>query len=286
MGDEVVAVTHECDYPLDVLALPQLTRSALPANLDPGSVDAAARGRAGQGEALYELDEELLAEVEPDLIVTQQMCDMCAVSYEEVQAVAQRLPGRPRVISLDPTTVGEVLGNIRTIAQATDCKDAGVDLLRGLADRLDEVKLAVRQVGRKDGPERPTVVALEWLDPPYAAGHWVPQMIELAGGFDPAGLPGERSSEVDWGTLAATEPDVVVLMQSGYSATRCAEEAESYATELRELGVPRLFAADAMAHFSRPGPRLIDGLEQLAHALHPSLVPEPSAGSLLPVDLV
>lgn len=285
LGDDVVAVTHECDYPLDVLALPQLTRSVIEPGLAPEEIDAAVRELVAAGKPIYELDEELLAEVEPDLIVTQALCDVCAVSYDDVRAVAARLPDEPRVISLDPKTVGEVLGDIRTISQAADCKDAGVDLLRELADRMDAVKLALRNVDREDGPPRPTVLALEWLDPPFTGGHWVPQLIELAGGFDPVGLPGEHSTEADWQVLAATEPDVVVLMQCGYSALHCAEEADSYADELRALGAQRIFAADAMAHFSRPGPRLVDGLEQLAHALHPDLVPEPQSGTLLAVEL-
>ncbi len=285
LGDEVVAVTHECDHPLDVLALPQLTHATLEPGLTPAEVDAAVQERIDAGEALHELDEELLVEVEPDLIFTQSPRAACSVPHEDVIALAERLDSRPRVVALDATTIGEVLGSIRTISQAAECKDAGVDLLRELADRLDAVKIALRGVGRDDGPPPPTVLALEWLDPPFTSGLWIPQMIELAGGFDPFGLPGEPSEPSEWKRLATAEPDAVVLAQCGYSASLSAEEAEDHASQLLALGASQIFAADASNHFSRPGPRLIDGLEQLAHALHPDLVPEPHSGTLLPVEL-
>jgi iron complex transport system substrate-binding protein len=285
LGDEVVAVTHECDYPPEAIDLPQLTRSVIPAGMAPGEIDRMVRARTGEGRSLYELDEELLREEEPDLIVAQQLCDVCAVSFEDVRAVAERLPSKPKVISLDPTTLGEVLGDIRTVATAANVKDAGVDLLQSLADRIDDIKISLRSVGRDDGPARVSVAALEWLDPPFVGGHWVPQMIELAGGIDFLGLPGERSRELSWEDVRAAEPEVAVLMQCGYDVTASAEEALDYSEDLRSLGAQRVLACDASAYFSRPGPRLVDGLELLAHALHPTLVPEPEAGRMLEVEL-
>lgn len=285
LGDDVVAVTHACDYPLDVLALPQLTHATIEPGLAPSEVDAEVKESVGAGEPIYALDEELLAEVEPDLIITDSLSTVRAAKFDELVEVARRLESRPQVIELDAATLGEVLGNIRTIAQATDRKDAGVDLLRELADRLDAVKLALLDVGREGGPPRPTVLTLEWLDPPLTGGLWLPQMVELAGGFDPVGLPGEPGEPSEWNVLAATEPDAVVLAQCGYSTSQSAEEAEAYATQLSALGASRVFTADALNFFSRPGPRLIDGLEQLAHALHPDLVPEPYSGVLVPVEL-
>ncbi|MFY9487560.1 MAG: cobalamin-binding protein [Solirubrobacterales bacterium] len=301
LGDRVVAVTHECDYPLEALELPQLTTSVVEAGLAPGEIDATVRDRVGRGESLYELDEELLEEAEPDLIVAQQLCEVCAVSYEDVVKVAARLPSNPRVISLDPTTMGEVLGDVRTIAQAVDdvslfkangtteaaesAKDLGVDLVQELADRIDDVKIALRDVGREGGPDPVRVAALEWLDPPFIGGHWVPQMIELAGGIDFLGLPGERSREVDWDELRASEPDVVILMQCGYDTSRAAAEAEDYSEKLRSLGARAIYACDASAYFSRPGPRLVDGLELLAYTLHPDVMEEPLFGRMLEVEL-
>ncbi|MBJ7348403.1 MAG: ABC transporter substrate-binding protein [Thermoleophilaceae bacterium] len=285
LGDSVVAVTHECDYPDAVFDLPQITRSVIPEGLEAAEVDAAVREHTNKGDALYVLDEALLAEEEPDLIITQELCEVCAVSVKDVRAAAKRLPSKPDIITLDPTTLGEVLADIRTICAATDSMEAGVELLRGLADRVDDVKIALRTVGKLDGPPRPKVVALEWLDPVFLGGHWVPQMIEIAGGIDFLGLPGERSLQLSWDEVVATEPDVVVLMQCGYSAMQAAEEAERYGEQLAQLGAARIFACDAMAYFSRPGPRLIDGLEQLAHALHPTLVPESDSGRFAEVEL-
>jgi iron complex transport system substrate-binding protein len=284
LGDDVVAVTHECDYPLEASDLPQLTTSVIPANLPPGEVDALVRGRVGDGRSLYTLDEELLKEEEPDLIVAQQLCDVCAVSIDDVRAVAEKMESKPKVISLDPTTIGEMLGDIRKIAEATDEKDLGVDLVQALADRIDDVKIALKDVGRPDGPERISVAALEWLDPIFLGGHWVPQMIELAGGMDFLGLPGEPSREADWDEVRIAEPSTVILMQCGYDAARAAEEAEDFADQLRGLGAANIYATDANAYFSRPGPRLIDGIELLAHMLHPTLVPEPATGAMVELE--
>jgi len=271
VGSELVGVTHECDYPPLVLELPHVTRDALPGGLGGAEIDAAVRERTAAGESIYELDREGLAELEPDLIVTQALCPVCAVSYEEVSEIAPTLPSHPDVISLDPHTLGEALGDIRTLATATERKDRGVELVRELADRIDRVRLAVR-----DEPG-PRVAALEWLDPPFAAGHWTPQLIELAGGEDALSLPGEPSQEVTWEAVAAAAPQVVVAMPCGYDAERSAAEALTYASELAALEA-QVYAVDAAAYFSRPGPRLVDGLELLAWILHPQAVPEPPAG--------
>ncbi len=201
----------------------------------------------------------LLEELEPDLIVTQALCEVCAVSFDDVRAVAERLPSQPNVVSLDPSTIGEVIGDVRTLAQATDSKDAGVDLVRELAERLDRVKLAVRAA-----ESRPRVLALEWLDPPFIGGHWVPQMIEMAGGEDAIGFPGERSREASWEELQASRPDVVVSMPCGHYAERAAHEVMEHRDEIARLGAGQIFAVDAAAYFSRPGPRLVDGVELLA----------------------
>jgi iron complex transport system substrate-binding protein len=280
LGDSLVAVTHECDYPEGIELLPHLTRSVIPEDLSPAEIDAAVRERTEEGEAIYELDEDLLHELEPDLIVTQALCAVCAVSFDDVRAVAERLPSKPNVISLDPSTLGEVMGDIRTLAQATDSKDAGVDLVRELADRLDRVKLKLH------GAEpRPRVLALEWLDPPFIGGHWVPQMIELAGGEDAIGFPGERSREVTWDELEASQPDIVVSMPCGYYAERAAHEVMQHRDEIARLGAGQVVAVDAAAYFSRPGPRLVEGVELLAHILHPDLVDAPPKERLIEVDL-
>jgi iron complex transport system substrate-binding protein len=280
LGPEIVAVTHECDYPPAALELAHITRDALPGGLSAGEIDAAVRERTLNGEAIYELDRDALAKLAPDLIVTQALCPVCAVSYDEVAEIAKELHSKPRVIALDPKTLGETLGDVRTLAQATDRREAGVALVAGIAARLDRVKLAVR------AQPRPRVAALEWLDPVFVAGHWTPQLIELAGGIDVLGLPGEPSETVTWETVAAAEPELVVVMPCGYDAPRAHEEALAHAEALATLNAQRVVAVNASAYFSRPGPRLIDGLELLAHIMHPEVaLPPPASALALPVEL-
>ena len=274
LGDDVVGVTHECDWPEAAQELPQVTRDVLEPELSPGEIDAAVRERTAAGESIYALDEELLRELEPDLIVTQALCHVCAVSVDEVQALAQALPGPPRVIALDPTTYGETVGDVRTVAQATNAKDAALDLIARTARRADVVRLAVR------GAPRPRVAALEWMDPVFVAGHWTPQLIDMAGGEDVLGFSGEPSRVATWGEVAAAQPEVVIVMPCGYDAARARVEAEGFADRLRSLGADQVVAVDASAYFSRPGPRLIDGLELLAHILHPDRVPHAPAEAL------
>jgi iron complex transport system substrate-binding protein len=268
LGDSVVGVTHECDFPAQTAGVARVTRDLLPAGLSAGEIDAAVRERTEQGQAIYALDEELLAELEPDLIVTQALCPVCAVSYDDVTAVAQRLEPRPQVIALDPKTFGETMGDIRTVALATDNEEEGVDLVARLRARVDRIKSAV-----EDAPAR-TVVAVEWFDPVFVAGHWTPQLIELAGGLDLLGFPGEHSEQLDWDAVRAARPDVILCIPCGYDGPRALEEAARFADELRSTGAKELIALDAAAYFSRPGPRLVDGLETLAHALHPGRVRE------------
>jgi iron complex transport system substrate-binding protein len=273
-GPEVVGVTHECDFPRAAAELPHVTRDVLPEGLSAGEIDVAVRERTLEGEAIYELDEVALAQLEPELIVTQALCPVCAVSYDEVEKLAQTLPSKPRVIALDPHTLGETLGDVRTLAQATGRRDQGVELVARAAARIDRVRLAVR------GRPRPRVAALEWLDPVYAAGHWTPQLIELAGGEDVLGLPGEASQTVSWEIVAAAGPELVVAMPCGYDELRAHAEATGYASELAGLGARRVVVVNASAYFSRPGPRLIDGLELLAHVLHPQSVSKAPAGAV------
>jgi iron complex transport system substrate-binding protein len=280
LGDDVVAVTHECDHPPAALELARVTRDVLPSGLSAGEIDAAVRERTLAGQAIYELDREALAALAPELIVTQALCPVCAVSYDEVAELARSLPAPPRVIALDPKTLGETLGDVRTLAEATGRRDQGIELVQRASARIDRIRLAVR------ARPRPRVAALEWLDPVFIAGHWTPQLIELAGGEDVLGLPGEPSETLSWEALAAAEPEVVVAMPCGYDAPRAHTEALAYATELASLNAARVLAVNASAYFSRPGPRLLDGLELLAHILHPDAVPEtPPGADALVVEL-
>ena len=278
LGPEVVAVTHECDYPPAAQQLPRVTRDVLPSGLDAAQIDAAVKELTLAGESIYELDANALHDLEPDLIVTQALCSVCAVSYDDVRAIADGITSRPRVISLDPHTVGEVLGDARTLAQATDRKDAAVELVRQAAERIDRVRVAVKTA------RRPRVVALEWLDPPFAAGHWTPQLISFAGGEDVLGFSGENSEERSWPEVEAVQPDIVIVMPCGYDAEIAHREAEMHRDQLAALGAGEVVAVDASAYFSRPGPRLVDGLEILAGIIHPELFDD-APGQVLAVEL-
>ena len=229
-GDDVIAVTHECDYPPDTAALPRVTRDLIGPGLEPAEIERAVRELTEEGRSIYALDEEAVHEAAPDLIVTQGLCTVCAVSEEDVRALAGEMDPSPQVLSLDPHTLGEVLGDVRTVAEATDRKHAAADLISDAASRIDRVRLAVRDA------ERPRVAALEWLDPIYVAGHWTPQLIDYAGGEDALGLPGEPSERRSWEEVAAAQPDVVLVMPCGYDAERALEEAYSYEDELAALG--------------------------------------------------
>ena len=278
LGDSVVAVTHECDHPTEAARRPHLTRSVIPAGLAAAEIDRAVRERTDAGLPLYELDEPLLAELAPDLIVTQAVCEVCAVSFDDVRAAAGRLASRPEVISLDPATLEDVLADVTRLAAAAGVPDAGARLAERAGLRIHAVERAVA-----DRP-RPAVAALEWLDPVFVGGHWVPRMIELAGGRDVLGSTGGRSRTIEWSELEAARPEVVVSMPCGYGARQAADETRLQRERLGGLGA-RVVAVDASSYFSRPGPRLVDGIELMAHLLHPGLVPEPPAGRAIELDL-
>ncbi|HEX8206050.1 MAG TPA: cobalamin-binding protein [Solirubrobacteraceae bacterium] len=276
LGDQVVGVTHECDHPAAAQARRHVTRDRLPPGLSSKEIDAAVREFTEGGEAIYALDEDVLRELRPDLIVTQALCPVCAVSYEDVRAIAERMEPAPKVVALDPKTYGETLADVRTVALAADAQTAGVALVASASRRVAAVEEAVAGVGR-----RPRVAALEWFDPVFVAGHWTPQLIEMAGGFDVLGFAGEHSEQTTWEMVKAAEPDVVIAMPCGYGAERAREEALLYAERLRDVGAGQVVAVDAAATFSRPGPRLVDGLETLAHVLHPDRVPEAPGPALV-----
>jgi iron complex transport system substrate-binding protein len=281
LGGDIVGVTHDCDYPPEALKLPRVTRELLPGGLSAAEVDAAVRERTLKGESIYELDTDLMHALQPELIVTQALSQISGASYEDVRELGEEIESLPIVLALDPHTVGEVLGDARTIAQVTDTKDEAVDLIREASDRIDRIRLAVRHA------ERPRVIALDWLDPPHAAGEWTPQLIDYAGGEDLLGLAGEASEEVDWSTAAALKPEVVLIMPRSFDAEIAHREAEMHRDQLVSLGARHVIALDANSYFSRPGPRIIDGLELLAQVLHPDLLAENSEyeGKALTVEL-
>jgi iron complex transport system substrate-binding protein len=270
LGESVVGVTHECDFPPAASELPQLTATVLSAGLSAAEIDSAVKQVVGEGKALYSLDEGRLVELAPDLIVTQAVCEVCAVSYEDVVEVAARLPGPPRVVQQDPSSLAEVLEDVTRLGEATGIGERAATVRARLEDRLAAVEAAVAGAGR------PRTIALEWLDPPFVGGHWVPEMIALAGGEDVAGSAGAKSPQVSWEELGGLEPDVVVAMPCGWYAEDSRAQALEHWAEIERLGAEQVFAVDAASTFSRPGPRLVDGVELLAHLLHPELVRAPA----------
>jgi iron complex transport system substrate-binding protein len=271
-ADLLVGVSHECDYPAHVAGLPRVTRSAVDGGCTPGEIDRQVRAASAAGEALYELDEALIAELAPDLIITQGVCGVCAVSEGEVCALAQRLGSSPRVLSLSATTLEGVLDDIASIARALSLEEVGEELIAGLTARMR----AVHDTLKAAGAPRPRVALLEWTDPVFSGGHWVPQMIRRAGGIDVLALAGERSRVVELAEVAAARPDVVILAPCGYDLARAAAEARQLLCRenWRWLAETRLWAIDANSLMSRPSPRLVDGIETLARILHPGLFRE------------
>jgi len=269
LGDSVVGVTHECDYPPEARSRPHLTRTVLPPGLTTAEIDTTVKAIVGEGRALYELDRDQLTELNPDLIVTQAVCDVCAVAYEDVVDAAARLPGQPQVIAQDPSTLAEMLEELIRLGETTGLESEAHELRGELEGRLAAVRAAV------SGASLPRVVALEWLNPPFVGGHWIPEMISIAGGEDVAGPPGLDSPEVRWGELAGLNPDVVVAMPCGWYVEAARTEVIAEWNRIEALGANHVFAVDGASTFSRPGPRLVDGVELLGHLLHPDLVDPP-----------
>lgn len=274
-GDLVVGVSHECDYPAAARTRPILTGSALTPGMSAAEVDAAVSAQVGSGLSLYTLDEARIAELAPDVIVTQQLCPVCAVSTGQVDGAVRPLPRCPELVSLDPRTIGDVLADIRRVGEVTGHAEEAEALLADLDRRL----AAVRE--RIAGGPRPRVLALEWLDPPFAGGHWVPEMIALAGGSDVVGEPGGHSARLTWDQVAAADPDVIVAMPCGFDEAGARQQIATIADRpewrsLRAVREGHVFPVDANGCFSRPGPRLVDGVERLAAILHGGNPPDRS----------
>jgi iron complex transport system substrate-binding protein len=262
-ADDLVGVTHECDWPPGIASLPHLTRSLVPAASSSGEID---RLVSEQGGLLYELDEDLLASLRPDLILTQAQCDVCAVNERTVLEAAARLPGRPRVETVNPTTLPEVFGMFLRVGDLIGRREEAERLVASFTDLAEEVSR------RCAGRPRPRVVHLEWTDPPYNSGHWGPELVSLAGGEEVLGRTGVPSRRASWEELAAARPDVVLVAPCGFSLGRVEQEWELLRErpEWRALkGVRRVALVDGNAYFSRPGPRLLESLAIAAAAIGP-----------------
>jgi iron complex transport system substrate-binding protein len=266
-GDQVLGVSHECDWPAEARQRAILTGSALTPGMSAAEIDQAVSAQVGNGLSLYTLDEARIAEIAPDLVVTQQLCPVCAVSTEQVDGAVRPLPRCPEVLSLDPKTLAGVLADIRKVGAATGRQAEAEALVRDLEERLAAVRARVA------GRPRPRVLALEWLDPPFAGGHWIPEMIEAAGGADVIASAGDSSRRLTWEQVEASDPDIVIVMPCGFDEAgadaQMALAAKTSAWQrLRAVQAGRVYPVDANGCFSRPGPRLVDGIERLAAIFH------------------
>jgi iron complex transport system substrate-binding protein len=291
LGDELVGVTHECDYPPEAVGKPVITRSVHDLSATSSRdihrlVSAAVHG----GSSLYALDEEALAAAKPDLILTQELCRVCAVSYREINEVARAIDADISVVSLEPTSIEGIFNTITTVGAMAESEDAAIDLVESLRERLGAVEAQV-QARRDAGQRSPRVVGLEWLDPPFAVGHWVPEQIRRAGGWDLLGADGAASAQTTWEEIADVDPEMLLLMPCGF---HLAETVAAWArtptpptyAELSAIRRDRIFALDGSAYFSRPGPRAIDGIEMLAEIFDPDgFVDIAPAGSWTPVPV-
>jgi iron complex transport system substrate-binding protein len=280
LADELVGITHECDWPPEVVGLPVMTSSVNElANASSREIHRLVERSVHGGSSLYALDEAALVAAEPDLILTQELCAVCAVGYREVNEVARRIDAEIAVVSLEPTSIEGIFNTIATVGAMTDTEDEAVEVVGGLRERLGlvETRVATR---RAAGRSAPRVVGLEWLDPPFAVGHWVPEQIRRAGAWDLLGAEGDWSLETTWTAVREVDPELLVLMPCGFhvedglAAWERAPRPEGWA-ELAAVRAGHVFLVDGSAYFSRPGPRVIDGVELLAELFDP----EGSAGS-------
>jgi iron complex transport system substrate-binding protein len=258
-GDEVVGVTHECDFPPDALALPKLTAACGPDLTEPAEIDRHVRSAMHAGSSLYFLNSDLLEELAPDLIITQELCPVCAVSYEIVTGAAKRLRSDPRVVSLEPASLEDVLGTIRLLGEITNHAQHAMELVTSLEARINAVSRG----------DKANTLVLEWTDPPMSAGHWIPELIERAGGTPVLANPGANSQRLEWSAVVEADPDAIVVTPCGFDLERTEraiaelEQVDEWRS-LRAVRSGHVCAIDGNAYLSRPGPRLVDATEMIA----------------------
>ena len=271
LRQQLVGVSHECDYPNSVIGLPVLTSSRIPEGLDSGSIDHLVTEQLKSDQALYDLNIDVLTSLRPDLIVTQALCDVCAVSGNDVARAVGSLPNNPKVINLEPNCLTDVLDTVELLAEAADCVKQGQIYLRELRYRISQVNDKSSVINRSD---KPRVALLDWLDPIFDGGHWSPEIIELAGGIACFGNKREPSQRRSWNDLIQARPDIIFIALCGFNVERSMQDVEDFFSSqefsvLRDQVGSKIFLVDGNAYFSRPGPRLVDALEIMANALHP-----------------
>jgi len=273
-GEMLTGVSHECDYPPEAQRKPVVSRARFDHTaLDSAAINALVSQALRNGESLYTIDRQALSQANPDLILTQELCDVCAVTGTELSRAVRELPLTPEVVTLTPRGLHGIFENIRAVGEAIGLRERAARLVSELAARVDRVAAATRGVHR-----RPRVFCLEWLDPPYASGHWVPELVELAGGVDVLGRKGEDSTRIRWEAIVESAPEALVVMPCGFDVARAMSEVRRLEQRPGWWSLPavredRVYVTHASAYFSRPGPRVVDGLEILAHIVHPELFP-------------
>ena len=277
LGDNLVGVTHECDYPPSVARLPRVTKTLIPHDASSLEIDSLVRERLRTQKALYSLDMPTLESLRPELIVTQSLCEVCAVAQSEVNAAVSRLPGNPTVINLEPTSLKDVFDCLQVVGDKAGISDVAEEVVGRLQHRVDQV------VGRADAVAvRPRVVLLEWIDPLFSSGHWSPELVRLAGGVEVVGKEEQRSRGMTWQELADADPDFLVIACCGFNVERTRADLPILSShpgfeQLTCVRKQNVFVVDGNAYFSRPGPRLVDSLEILANILNPEGQPLPES---------
>jgi iron complex transport system substrate-binding protein len=270
-----VGVTHECDFPPSVRSLPRVTRTLIPVDASSAEIDALVRERLKSEKALYSLDMPVLEQVRPDLMVTQALCEVCAVAEAEVQAAACTLPGSPRVLNLEPMTLAQVLDCVLQVGKAAGRQETAEEVVGALRRRVDSVTARSAGIAM-----RPGVVVLEWLDPFFTAGHWTPELVQMAGGTELIGIGGTPSRTMSHEELIAAAPEVLVISCCGFDIERTMQELPAFLSRPGVADLPavrsgRVYVMDGNQYLSRPGPRLVESLEILGHLLHPGVHPAP-----------
>jgi iron complex transport system substrate-binding protein len=273
--EHVMAVSHECDFPSEVNERPRVTHCPVHNfGMTSREVDDSVRRALRENGTIYTIHEPLLRKLRPDVILTQKLCDVCAVGYGTVARLAETLPGPPTVVNLEPSSVSDIFDDIRRVAKVCDVPERAEKLIANLSERVEDVRQRVARI-----PDRPRCLVMEWVDPPFCSGHWVPELVEIAGGYDPLGRKHQPSVQIDWQEVLDARPDIIVLALCGYNIDRARRDYEILGgfPEFNSLPAARrgeIYLVDASAYFARPGPRIVNSLEILAGVVHPTEFPE------------
>jgi iron complex transport system substrate-binding protein len=274
LSEQLVGITHECDYPPEIRGKAVVVRKALPIEtMSQREVDAAVSERLREGRSLYEVDEKLLQELAPDLILTQDLCQVCAPSGNEVSQALNLLPKKPQILWLTPNSLDQIFANLRELGEATGHTQKAEELVANGRARLEKIAAVTRKL-----PDRPRVFCMEWLDPVYCSGHWVPEMVRIAGGVDALSQEGADSVRVSWDQVLEWKPEILIITPCGFNLEHTIEQSQQLFSYPGWSSLPavihgRVYAVDANSYFARPGPRVVDGTELLAHLIYPELFP-------------